>query len=161
MDMFEFAMKMEEDGEAFYRKMASDVKDDGIKVILNMLADDEVKHYTIFMQMKRAVVPSMAETKVLSGAKSVFQGFKGRSKEFDFGATEIDHLRKAREIEKKSEDFYREKAREVEIEGQRDLLLRIADEEKKHYFLLENMLQFMSRPKTWLEDAEFNHLDEY
>ena len=28
-------------------------------------------------------------------------------------------------------------------------------------FLLENMLDFISRPQTWLENAEFNHLEDY
>ena len=140
MDIFEFAMKMEEDGEAYYRRMASEVKDDGLKVILSMLAEDEVKHHTILMQMKRALVPSMAETKVLSGAKNVFQDLQGQDEAHDFGISEIDRLKKAQEIEKTSEDFYNGKAREVEIEGQRELFLQIAEEERKHYFLLENVI---------------------
>ena len=38
---------------------------------------------------------------------------------------------------------------------------KLAEEEKKHYFLLENIIQFVSRPETWLENAEFYHLEEY
>ena len=43
----------------------------------------------------------------------------------------------------------------------KDILLNIAEDEKKHRFLLKNTVEFLSRPKTWIENAEFNHLDEY
>ena len=67
----------------------------------------------------------------------------------------------ALQLEKDSENFYRDKSKEIKEQEKRDLLLRIAEEEKKHYFLLENMIDFLSKPKTWLENAEFVHLDEY
>jgi hypothetical protein len=41
------------------------------------------------------------------------------------------------------------------------LFFLIAEEEKRHEFLLEHVLQFIARPQTWLENAEFNHLDQY
>jgi hypothetical protein len=37
----------------------------------------------------------------------------------------------------------------------------LADEEKKHMILMENLIEFVSRPDTWLENAEWYHLDEY
>jgi rubrerythrin len=54
-----------------------------------------------------------------------------------------------------------EKANEVTEEYQKEIFQRLADEEKKHYFLLENIIEFVSRPETWLENAEFYHLEEY
>ena len=44
---------------------------------------------------------------------------------------------------------------------QKDVFLKLADEEKKHYFLLGNIIEFISRPEHWLENAEFHHLEEY
>jgi rubrerythrin len=46
-------------------------------------------------------------------------------------------------------------------ETHKEIFLKLADEEKKHYFLLENIIDFVSRPQKWLENAEFYHLDEY
>ena len=54
-----------------------------------------------------------------------------------------------------------EKAQEVPEEYQKRIFLKLAEEEKKHYFLLENIIDFVSRPATWLENAEFCHLEEY
>jgi len=36
----------------------------------------------------------------------------------------------------------------------------IADEEHTHWALIENVLQFLDRPKQWLENAEWNNLDK-
>jgi rubrerythrin len=57
--------------------------------------------------------------------------------------------------------FYTEKAAEEKDPGRKNIFKALAGEEKKHLFLLENMIEFVSRPETWLEDAEFNHLEEY
>jgi len=54
-----------------------------------------------------------------------------------------------------------EKAHEVKEKYQEELFLRLAEEEKKHFFLLKNIVEFVSRPETWLENAEFYHLEEY
>jgi hypothetical protein len=37
----------------------------------------------------------------------------------------------------------------------------VAGEEHKHYLLLERIIDFVSRPEQWLEDAEFYHLEDY
>jgi rubrerythrin len=79
----------------------------------------------------------------------------------DIETSEIGRYNKAIEIEKKSEDFYTEKANEVDNPQVKDILLRIAADEKKHQFLLQNTIDFISRPQSWLENAEFYHLDEY
>jgi hypothetical protein len=41
------------------------------------------------------------------------------------------------------------------------MLVMLAKEEQVHYFILENIINFLSRPQAWLEDAEFVNLDEY
>ena len=125
-----------------------------------MLADEEVKHCNAIEKM-RTVKPPIAKTTILTDAKNVFVQIKEFSESFDFDTTQIELYRKAQDIEQESRDFYLEKADEVEEKYQKTLLLRLADEEKKHYFLLENIIEFVSKPETWLENAEFYHLEEY
>ena len=52
MNIYEFAMKMEMDGEAYYRELASRTKIPALQKILGMLADDEVGHYKIVKNMR-------------------------------------------------------------------------------------------------------------
>jgi len=159
MDIFEFAKQMEKDGEDYYRELAENAENHGLKHILTMLADDEIKHYNILSAMARKEKPEMTETAVLKSAKNVFAGMKGKN--IDPHTNQIVMYKKAQELEKKSQGFYEEKAGEVDDPHHKELFLKIAGEEKRHYFLLENLITFVSRPMSWLEDAEFNHLEDY
>ena len=50
---------------------------------------------------------------------------------------------------------------QVESSAQKALFEKLAEEEKKHYRLMSNLVDFVASPKTWLEDARFTRLDEY
>jgi len=162
MNIYKYAMKMEKDSENYYRELANKTGDVGLRNILKMLANDEVKHYKIIEQMmKTDVSAELAETDILENAKNIFIKIKGKDLVFDFDLPQINFYRKAREMEEKSYKFYIEMGDKAEIESQRKIFLKLAGEEKKHMFLLENLVEFVSRPETWIENAEFNHLDEY
>ncbi len=160
MDIFDFAMQMEKDGEAYYRQLAKQTSNKGLKKILNMLADDEVEHYYIIEKIKTGK-HFPAQTIILADAKNVFVQMAESAEQLDIDTTQNELYSKAREIEKRSMDFYQEKANQMEEEYQREIFMALAEEEKKHFFLLENIIEFISRPKNWLENAEFYHLDEY
>lgn len=53
MNIYEYAMKAEKDGERYYRELANKTDDVGLKSILMMLADEEVKHYVVFDKMNK------------------------------------------------------------------------------------------------------------
>lgn len=162
MNIYKYAMKMEKDGESYYSELASKTDDAGLRNILRMLANDEAKHYNIIEQMiKTDVNAELAETGILKNAKNIFIKIKGKNLVFDFDLSQINFYRKAQEIEEKSYKFFIKMSDKVEIESQRKIFLKLAGEEKKHMFLLENLVEFVSRPETWIENAEFNHLDNY
>jgi len=162
MNIYKYAMKMEKDSENYYRELANKTGDVGLRNILKMLANDEVKHYNIIEQMmKTDVSAELAETGILENAKNIFIKIKGKNLVFDFDLPQINFYRKAQEMEEKSYKFYLEMSDKVEIELQRTIFLKLAEQEKKHMFLLENLVEFVSRPETWIENAEFNHLDDY
>jgi rubrerythrin len=160
MDIFDFAIQMEKDGEAYYREIAKKTGDKGVSTIMNILADEEVRHYQIFQQMK-SHTPDLPETKVLSEVKNIFAMMRENNEQPSPDASQIEMYKKAQELEKKSQEFYEEKSGEVESPAQKELLLRIAEEEKRHFFLLENIIEFVCKPQTWLENAEFNKLEQY
>lgn len=164
MDIFEYAMKMEQDGKAFYEEQATKTELAELKNILLELAADEQKHYNIFKAMKEGKKTEYEEgkkTKIVTSVKNVFEDLKSRNQDFAFPGDIVAAWEEAREIEKKSEDFYREKAGEVGAQEQKHILNRIADEEHKHWQTIENVIQFLNRPQSWLEDAEWNHMEDY
>lgn len=161
MDIFEFAMQMERDGEKYYRELAAKCDDRGLNTILLMLADAEVSHYEVLKKMAKGADPGVTETKLLSNVKNIFARMNAKGKVFDFDISQVDFYKKACDLEKKSEEFYREKATAAPDSVQREIFEKMATEERQHYVVLSNMIEFISRPNTWLENAEWHHLDEY
>ena len=160
MDIFDYALQMEKDGEQFYREIAEKTGNKGLQTILTMLADEEVKHYQVIERMRQDKY-QMTETTVLDDARNIFIKMKGQDETFEPDQEQAELYLRAQEIEKKSQQFYQEKARQTDKDDQKKLFERLAKEEEKHYFLLENIIEFVSRPKQWLENAEWHHLEEY
>lgn len=164
MNVFEYAMQMELDGKAYYEESANKVDSPELKKILLELASDEDKHYNIFKAMRDDIpveYEQATETKILSEVKNVFQILKAENKDYTFPDEAKEIWVHAREVEKQAEEFYRKSADEVDDEKKAGILHKIADEEHKHWVTMENVIKFLDRPNTWLEDAEWNNLEEY
>ncbi len=160
MDIFEFALRMEKEGRDLYLEIAGKSGDEGIKTIFLSLASDEENHQDVIRKMRESS-PEVGETQVLSMAKNVFTDIKDKGEMMEIPELQEDQYRKAREIEERSVNFYTEKAQEEKDPGRKRIFEALADEERKHFFLMDNMVEFVSKQQTWLENAEFNHLDEY
>jgi rubrerythrin len=161
MNIFDFAINMEKEGEEYYRQLADQASEEGLKRILNRMADDEVKHYLTFEAMKNEEQPEFSDTVILKDAKEVFSQITMDTELKKSDASQLEVYKKAQEMELKSEEFYCQEAAKIRNEDHKKLLLKIAEEEKKHYFLLQNIIDFISRPQKWIENAEFYKLDDY
>jgi len=161
MDVFEYALQMEKDGEHFYRRIAEKTGSIGLKTIVTMLADEEVKHYEAVERIREGRSGRMAETTILDDAINVFSQMNDERDEFAADREQVELYQEARQIEERSRQFYEEKAGQADRKDQRQLFEQLAAEEAKHYFLLGNLIDFVSRPKQWLENAEWYHLEEY
>jgi len=161
MNIYDYAMQLEKDGENYYREAASRSTHRGLTGILTMLADAEVIHYDVFSKMKEHKSWQMPTTTILKDVKNIFVRMREEGDLESIGVSEIELYTKAQAIEKMTEDFYLEKATQVEDAAEHDTFLQVAAEENKHYFILQQIIDFVSRPDQWLEDAEWYHLDEY
>ena len=160
MNVFEFAMKMEKDGEGYYRELAKKSATPGLSNIFTMLAKAEAVHYEIFKKMEENEKVKVSDTKILSQVKNVFETMR-EEKDLEGSLTQTELYHKALEAEKSSREFYLSKAGEVKDPEQQEIFHKIADEEKKHYLILQEIIDFVSRPQTWLENPEWYHLEEY
>ena len=161
MDILEYAMQVEKEGEAHYRELAERSNNPGMKKILTELADSEVEHYNVFKAIKEnSNIPGIDEA-ILPNVKNIFSGMKA-DKTLEVDADEIELYRNVQRHEKKSQEFYRQKADEVDTPALKEMLLKIAAEEGKHYQVLGGLIDFLSSPAQWLEDAEWHHItDDY
>jgi len=161
MDIFEFAMEKERLAEQHYRALGERVDHTGLKSILLMLADEEAKHFQTVQQMKTDASLPVTETSVLQNAKDVFEKMQRGADTFSFDTSEVDLYRKACDIEAESKRYYLEKAQEVDDAGQKKVFLQLAEEENKHLVLVQGLCDFVAKPETFLENAEFSHFDDY
>ena len=161
MDIYSFAFDMEKDSESYYRELAEKCTNEGFKNILNMLADEERKHQEYILELQKNNKSNYIESTILQDIKNIFAQMRDNKEDITINVSQLELYKKAQELEKESEEFYKEKANEASNDEEKDILIKLSKEENKHYFLLENIIEFVNRPQTWVENAEFNHLDEY
>ena len=161
MGIFEFAMEKEKFSEEYYRDLANRANHVGIKNILTMLADEEAKHYQTAERMRTETPEQVTDVPVLKRARKVFEKMRGSPKELDFLTSEADLYRKACQIEKQSKEFYLERAEETQDPDQKRVFKLLAQEEDKHLVVMENLYSFVSKPESFLENAEMYHFDDY
>jgi len=162
MDVFAFAMKMEQDGKSYYLKLAAGSAISGLKTIFTMLADDEQKHYDAIQTMKDySVANNMADSAALEKAQNVFAQLIADKNTLTTMAEDLDGYIHAMKIEADSVRFYESAAEKEKDEKAKRILLQIAEEEKKHYNIVENIYEFVLKPKYFLAWGEFSNLKEF
>ncbi|MEE4254330.1 MAG: ferritin family protein [Desulfuromusa sp.] len=149
MNIFEFAIKMEVDGDAFYQQLSDQSNDTRLKKIFLGLSQDEQKHRDVFMDLKEGAEDLvMASTTLPDDAKSVFDSFVLSWRSF-IPQTDLGAYKLAMDMETRSCQFYGEAAASTKDPATRKLLLKIADEEHKHFIILENLYDFELAPHLY------------
>lgn len=162
MNVFDFAMEMEDSGYDYYKNLASTATLPGLMTIFTSLAEDERKHFEIFRSLKAGTrVTAMPESSALETAKNVFSllprgeaGVKGI-------VGVLGAYKHAMKLEADSFRFYEAAAEKESDEEVKSLLVQIAVEEHKHFNILENVYNFINAPNQYMEWGEFSNLGEF
>ncbi len=161
MNIVEYALKTEKDGEEYYRQLAERAENSGIKLIFEKLATAEAEHYQDFIRMQDNQPVQHEDDDIMSEVKTIFQQMQTEKNYENIKGDQVDAYKKACEIERKAYEFYLQKAEELTDPAEKELCLQIAEEEKEHCVILENIVEFVSQPSVWMENAEWRHMDEY
>jgi len=160
MNVFDFAIKMEKDGKAFYEKLAKSATLPGLQTIFTRLAEDEQKHCDIFLALQGGEKKvAMADSTALELAKNVFAKLPK-----DAGTDikgDLASYQYAMQIEAESFRLYEDAAKHEKEAGTKELLLKIAAEEHKHFQIIENIFAFTNAPNQYLAWGEFSNLEEF
>ena len=65
------------------------------------------------------------------------------------------------QIEAESFRLYEDAAKNEKDAGAKELLLKIAGEEHKHFQIIENIFAFVNAPNQYLAWGEFSNLEEF
>jgi rubrerythrin len=166
VDILDYAMKMELDGKLFYQESAQKMPSAELKQILLTLADEEQKHFIFFKNMKESDITAAKQAidsapPSAIATKNVFQQLIVNGQAALYAGDVLSIWRKALDIEEKAEKLYRDEAGKENDAARKTLLHQIADEEKNHVYLIENMLAFMADPAGFIDSANYQHFQSW
>jgi len=162
MNVFDFAMEMEDAGYNYYIGLAKAAILPGLKTIFTGLAEDEQKHLEIFRRLKEGQHgEGLPPSKTLDMAKNVFLLLPRGEVGLKDIAGALPAYQHAMKLEAESFRFYEDAAEKEGDAEVKTLLLQIAAEEHRHFNILENLFHFVNAPNQHLEWGEFSNLGEF
>jgi len=162
MDFFETALGLEKQMIRNYKDLAEQCyTHEGVRNILLMLAADQEKHHEMFSGLKARNARMPEPAKVFKHARTLFEDMQKNRDTFSCDLDQLKMYEQARDLLVKKREFYVEAVGALKSFEDEELLKKIIAEEDKQAIVLENIIEMVNRPNSWIEDAEFNHLDEY
>ena len=152
-EIFDLAMRIEKNGEAFYRKAMDKTNNPSLISLLGWLADEEVKHREWFREKRSHVHPGAEDVKVEEVGSVILQEILGDQA---FSLDEVDPyeiesveklLEVAIDFERDSIVFYEMIRSFIEDEATLASLEMIIREEQQHVHVLEDFLLSRREPK--------------
>lgn len=160
MNVIEYALQMELDGRDFYRRSAQAAPNSELRKILLNLADEEDRHYQFFKKLKEgddtsAASALMAKSHISSANRTIFKELAEQGKQASFTGELRQVWTEALKIEEQVEQMYRKEAGKESDPARKKLYNLIADEEKSHVYLIDNILSFLADPQGFTESSRF------
>jgi Rubrerythrin. len=164
--IWQLAKLIEMEGKKMYEALALSAPKRELAGAFSALAEEEQGHYEIFDSLEKDLP---LETSA-RGPESVevSRMFDALRTEFLTDETALVAMNgaenvyyKALALENRSRNLYNEMLEELTDEHQKRIVRVIIDEENRHIKIIHGLIDFVHRPKEWLEDAEVYHLDEY
>jgi rubrerythrin len=161
MNIFDCAIRMEEEARGYYENLATTAAVPELKDLFSMLAASEQEHLDTLVRMQKGIDPRKAMFGALEEASCIFKPLLTKRDLMTELKNDPDSYRHAVQEEEKGVRFYEELAAQAKDEGTRGIILMIADEERKHLNIVENIYSFVESPKNYLAWGEFSNLKEY
>lgn len=161
MDVFDFAVQMEMDGENYYREQAGKFAGSKLQNVFVMLAEDEKRHAEILKSQAEGKAYSLADSQTLSGAKNIFSDLGDFKSEIQKIPSQLDAYEMAMEMEKKSIALYEECLSKSKDDSAAGIFTYLIQQEKDHYSVMEELMESVRNALIWVESAEFGIRKEY
>jgi len=150
------AIQMEKDGYDFYQKAAAQTSSEMGRSVFESLAQDELVHLDVFQKLfDETMGESEWDTLVNSSSKytklPIFPENLKKIEGVNPDTNEIDALRIAMDSETDAIDYYTEILMKSNDDEVNKILETIIEQEKKHYFLLEQEFNHLSSTGYWYD----------
>ena len=140
LEVFKIAMKIELDGERYYKSVIALTQDERIKRTFKRLAEDEQKHYEIFKGLFEVELRSKGiEPDSVDREEGMFTYVDSGVFNSDAEAKSVkDAVMSGEIVELKSILFYKELLKNSKSDGARKALEEVLEQEQMHYNILKS-----------------------
>lgn len=152
MNVLDYAIEMEKDGEAYYRKQAEETVFEDVKRVCIMMAEDEKKHQQVLFD-KKEKEEAKNESGLFKEMGNVFTELDNMEVK-ESGNQQLDFYKQASEMEKESIELYKKLKKYSDIEDE-ELFEFLIEQEEHHLEVLTEMDRLLSNADSWVESPEF------
>ena len=123
-EIYDLAIRIEKNGERFYRKAMERFSNEGLRSMLVRLADDEVRHEEFFARKKSGLREKPEDPEIEAAASGILQGILG------------------------DQTFSLKEANPADLKSEKDLLNLAVEFEKDTILFYEMLTPLVTRKQT-------------
>jgi rubrerythrin len=155
-EAIETAIQMEKDGYSFYNKAAAQTTSDMGRSVFESLAKDELVHLDVFQKLFEDKFGESEWRNLVNSNKKyskmpIFPKDLKAIEGINTNTDELDALRIAMDSEKEAIDYYTEIRVNSDNNNVKKIIDMIIEQEKSHYFLLEQEFHHINTTGYWFE----------
>lgn len=160
MDMLQFAIDMELDGERYYREQAARNEANPLRVVFESLALDEARHAQALIG-KRDGKPYTLTQSGQGAPRNPFADAADYIASVREQPDQPELYHTAMTMEEKSIELYTGLSAQAADGQTKALFDYLVGEETAHKALLDEIYHHVNRPNEWVESAEFGTREDY
>ena len=158
--VIETAIKMETDAMKFYEEAARKTSHPFGKKMFEGFIKDEARHLQMLEDILKGFSLTTAKVKPSDGIKTVFSELKDQMMaRVKASQDELSAVNIALDFESAGYEFYKKAAQETTDVKEKELLSRLAEEEKEHSSILQNTYSFLKDTGDWFMWEEHGILE--
>ena len=159
MNILECTIKMKQETRAHYSKLAEVVTDSELKRLFSLLAAAEDEHIDKLIALKATMNDTNTSSlNALDESVCVFSPHIDPRHLADTLRHDPDVYRHVVHEEEETIEFFDQLKEQAENEQMKRICQVLADKEREHLTMLENIYFFVEEPRTYLEWGEFSNL---
>lgn len=106
-ETFDLAVKLEENGERFYRSAMNKISDTRLRAVFALLADEEIKHKEWFLRNRDNLTPGKGDLLLQEAERTLLSGIVG-DQTFSLDDADLSELHRAEDLINLAREFERD-----------------------------------------------------
>lgn len=155
------AIKAQQEGAQYYSRLAQRSAQAALKDVFSMLADDERRHEMVLQASRDELPEALSDSGISTKVSQLFEHLEGLWHDIPAPVEQGDVYLAAVEMEKRAVALYQELMDASDNPDEKALYAFLVDQEKIHMDIMEWLYRYISRPRDWVESAEFGIREEY